>query len=221
MDSASDVLDEEMSAQKPDLADDPEAEQATALGKKQGHEKTEDVDLSSEFDLTFDLDENKQTLDEQDLDNPEKDGLDIQDLDITDRLDPKALEADILSESLLDENGLDENGLDDEALDHDELGEDGLETDALDALNGFDDDDFDDTDLDDTDLDDTDLNDNDTDDLDISEIHTNSPDGPPPRRPARASLIQPLDPEDGTRMIPQMRLRKNGLSWEPLFWCCC
>ncbi len=202
MDSASDILDEQMPGEISDLAEGqkekPAPEQEPALEEIQATEKPEDADPSSEFDLTFDLDENKQNFDEQDLESLEKDDLDIQGLDMTDRLDPDGLEADIPSESRLDENGLEENGLaHDDARDHDKLEEHGLETDDLDALKGFDDDEFDDTDLDDIDLDDTDLDDTDLDDtdLDVSEPHTPSPDGPPLRRPARASLIQPLDPE--------------------------
>lgn len=154
---------------------------------------SDEPDLFSglEMDLASDdLDENKQTFDEQDL---EKDDLDIQEMDKKDRLDPDGLEADIPSES---------------RLDHDELLEDGPETDELDALNGFDDDEFHEKALDDTGLDDT--------DLDKSDPHKHSPDAPPARRPARASLIQPLGAEGDAAETTEASSKKQPALGTPV-----
>lgn len=76
-------------------------------------------------------------------------------------------EKDIPDQAMLDDDFLEKTSLDEE--------------DDLDIGDEFDDRDFDEDDLDDT-------------DHDMSKIDDSSHTAPPPRRPARASLIQPLDP---------------------------
>jgi predicted Zn finger-like uncharacterized protein len=181
MDLGSDVLDEEMSAGISELTDDSDAAQKTLLEKEPLHEKTEAADTPSEFDLTFDLDEeNDPAFDEQAL---EKDAPDIQESDMTD-----GREAAIVSESRLDPDGSGPDEPDPDEPDEDEPGKDDLELDEpddlddLDDLDGFDDDDFDETSLEDN-------------DPDTSDTRKPSSDVPPARRPARASLIQPMDME--------------------------
>jgi predicted Zn finger-like uncharacterized protein len=202
MDLASDALEEEISVGISDLPGDPDAAQQTVLEKEFRFEKTEDAGTESEFDLTFDLDESNQPVDEQDL---EKHAPDTQALTMA-----GGLGKDLSSESPRDQD----------ELGRVELEKDGQEPDELEALDAFDDDDFDETALDDTDLDGTDLDDTDLDgtdlddsdlddsdlhdtdlhdtDLDMSDTRQPSPDVPPARRPARASLIHPPGLEDDT-----------------------
>ncbi|MCF8076152.1 MAG: zinc-ribbon domain-containing protein [Desulfotignum sp.] len=124
-------------------------------------------DNEPEFDLAFDLDEENPDTDELSLDTPEEKEPELEDQSP--------------SHSLEETDPLDKKTkLDtDQDIDADLKDDFEPEETAFDGLDEFDDPDFNETDREDTDLPDT-----------------LSHETPPPRRPARASLIHPSDPED-------------------------
>jgi predicted Zn finger-like uncharacterized protein len=124
-------------------------------------------DDEPEFDLAFDLDEKEPDTDELSLDTSEE----IE----------SELENQSRPHSLEDNDPLDKTTKihSDQKIDADQKDDFEPEETAFDGLDEFDDPDFNETDMEDADSPDT-----------------SSHEPPPPRRPARASLIHPLDPED-------------------------
>jgi predicted Zn finger-like uncharacterized protein len=148
MDSVPEPLDDEMPSETLKLTGD-DAHTETGLEITDETEDPDPEDTTSEFDPSFDLDEQQQDTDDLDQEEPDKGDLS---------------EKDPLEKSRLDEDELD-------------IGDE-FDEDDLDIGNELDDED---------DLDDTDQGTSEEDAL----IHA----APPPRRPARASLIQPLEPD--------------------------